>query len=97
MFVARQVRCVYGTRDAGKLWENTYTRAMEHAGFVTGTAKPCFCGYNKARDITVVVNGDDSTALGTDNDLDLLENRLKEHFEIKLRGSLGDVCTGSRD
>ena len=24
--VEQQVRCVYGTRDAGKLWEDTYTR-----------------------------------------------------------------------
>ena len=39
--VARQVRCVYGTRDAGKLREDTYTQAMEHAGFVTGIANPC--------------------------------------------------------
>lgn len=26
--VARQVRCVYGTRDAGKLWEDTYTQVL---------------------------------------------------------------------
>ena len=38
--VARQVRCVYGMRDAGKLWEDTYTQAMEHAGFTTGVGKP---------------------------------------------------------
>ena len=60
--VARQVRCVYGTRDAG-------TQAMEHAGVVTGTADPCVF-YHKVRDITVVVHGEGFTALGTDNDLD---------------------------
>ena len=27
--VARQVRCVYGTRDAGKLWEDTYMQVLE--------------------------------------------------------------------
>ena len=55
--VARQVRCVYGTRDAGKLWEETYTVAMESLGFKAGESNPCiiilqypsasqFCSYN---------------------------------------------------
>ena len=82
--VARQVRCVYGTRGAGKLWEETYTQAMEHAGFVTGTADPCVL-YHKVCDITIVVHGYDFTALGTDNDLDWHANRLKDNFEIELR------------
>ena len=30
--VARQVRCVYGTRDAGKLWEDCYTQVLESIG-----------------------------------------------------------------
>ena len=74
--VARQVRCVYGTRDAGKLWEDTYTQAMEHAGFTTGAANPCVF-YHKTRDITVVVHGDDFSALGTDHDLDWYKASLK--------------------
>ena len=37
--VARQVRCVYGTRDAGKLLEYN-TQALEHGGFTTGIANP---------------------------------------------------------
>ena len=28
-FVAKQVRCVYGTRDAGAIWEDTYREAFE--------------------------------------------------------------------
>ena len=95
-FVARQVRCVYGTGAIGKLWEDTYTHAMEHAGFVTGTANHCVF-FHKVRDITIVVHGDDSKALGTDNDLDWYENRLKEKFEIKLRGRLGEGCTGPQE
>ena len=84
-FVAGQARCVYGSRDAGKLWESTSTQAMEHASFNTGTANPCVV-YHNICDITVVVHGNDFTALGTDNDLDWYENRLKDNFEIKLRG-----------
>ena len=94
--VARQVRCVYGTRDAGKLWEDTYTQAMEHAGFTTGAANPCVF-YHKTRDITVVVHGDDFSALGTDHDLDWYEASLKESFEIKVRGRLGEGCNGPQE
>ena len=39
--VAKQVRCVYGTRDAGKLWEDTYTMVLEAMGFRTGVTNPC--------------------------------------------------------
>ena len=50
--IARQVRCIYGTCDAGRLWESTYTQSTEHAGFATGTANPCvFVFDHKARDI----------------------------------------------
>ena len=28
-----QVRCVYGTRDAGSVWEETYRQALVAAGF----------------------------------------------------------------
>ena len=31
--VARQVRCVYGTRDAGMIWEDCYKDALESMGF----------------------------------------------------------------
>ena len=31
--VAKQIRCVYGTMDAGKLWEDTYTMVIEAMEF----------------------------------------------------------------
>ena len=40
-WVAKQVRCVYGTRDAGALWEDTYRDALEATGFMSGVASPC--------------------------------------------------------
>ena len=54
----------------------------------------CFLDH-KINDITIVVHGDDFTALGTDNDLDWYEKRLKDNFELKLRGRFGEGCTGS--
>ena len=91
--VARQVRCVSGTRDAGKLWEDTYTQALEHSGLATGMAAPCVF-VHRVKDITIVVHGDDLTALGTDADLDWYEQALQESFEFELRGRLGENCPG---
>ena len=75
--VAQQIRCVYGTRDAGKLWEDCYTQCLEAMGFVTGTSNPC-AFYHHSRQISIVVHGDDFTALGVDEQLDWYENELKK-------------------
>ena len=39
--VAHLKRCVYGTRDAGMLWEETYSQALIDQGFGSGIASPC--------------------------------------------------------
>ena len=91
--VAKQIRCVYGTRDAGKLWEDTYTVVLMNAGFVPGASNPCIF-YHEEKDISIVVHGDDFTALGSDDALDWYEQVLKDSFEIKIRGRLGIGCPG---
>ena len=73
--VARQVRCVYGTKDAGKIWEDAYTQLLSNMGFVAGAAKPCI-SYHKAKGTFIVVHGGDFTALGNDDVLDWYENTL---------------------
>lgn len=92
--VARQVRCVYGTRD--KPWQDTYTQALGHNGFTTGMANPCVF-LHRVKDMTIVVHGDGFTALGTDADLDWYEQALQESFEIQLRGRLGEGCPGPQE
>ena len=89
--VAKQVRCVYGTRDAGQIWEDCYRDALIGIGFTSGISNPCVF-HHATRDISIVVHGDDFTALGLDEDLDWYEGQLKEHFEIKVRGRLGEGC-----
>ena len=89
--VAKQVRCVYGTRDAGKLWEDTYSVALQHLGFSSGDANPCIF-HHAERNVMVVVHGDDFTTLGLDSDLDWFEAGLQKYFEIKIRGRLGEGC-----
>ena len=39
-YVARLDRCMYGTRDAGMLWEMVYTEALKSVGFSQGVASP---------------------------------------------------------
>ena len=95
-FVAKQVRCVYGTRDAGSIWEDVYRAALEDMGFESGVASPC-CFVHRARGLSVVVNGDDFTALGTDPELDWYEGQLARHFELKIRGRLGEGCPGDNE
>ena len=74
----KQVRCVYGTRDAGAIWEDTYRVALESAGFTSGIASPCIFQHYE-RDITCVVHGDDFTSLGSDPNLDWLETKSAIH------------------
>ena len=62
--VGKLVRCMYGTRDAGAIWETCYTDCLVNMGFVQGVASPC-CFEHKEWKVSVVVHGDDFTALGT--------------------------------
>ena len=95
-YVAKQVRCVYGTRDAGSIWEDVYRTALENMGFDSGVASPC-CFCHKARGLSVVVHGDDFTALGSDSELDWYEKELAKNFELKIRGRLGEGCLGDNE
>ena len=68
---------MYGTRDAGAVWEETYTAA------------PSCTFFHPDWKISLVVHGDDFTALGTDAALDLYERAMVAKFEVDLRGRLG--------
>ena len=95
-FVAKQVRCVYGTRDAGAIWEDCYRDALEAMGFRSGVASPC-CFHHAEKGLSVVVHGDDFTALGCDAELDWYEKKLAENFELKIRGRVGEGCSGDNE
>ena len=95
-FVAKQVRCVYGTRDAGAIWEDTYRGALEGMGFQSGVGSPC-CFWHPTRNISTVVHGDDITSLGIDIDLDWMRVELAKSFELKVRGRIGMGVDGTND
>ena len=94
--VGLQVRCVYGTRDAGSIWEDCYRHALESAGFRSGVASPCVF-FHEARNIACVVHGDYFTSLGSDSALDWVEGILAKAFDIKVRGRLGVGCDGPNE
>ena len=55
-------KSMYGTRGAAQSWEGHYSHIyIDVLGFEQGRASPC-CFYHKARDLRVVVCGDDFTA-----------------------------------
>ena len=88
--IAHLKRCVYGTRDAGLIWEECYSRALTDLGFRRGISSPC-CFYHPGRAIAVVIHGDDFTALAAKDDLDWYEAQLSEVFELKIKGRLGEA------
>ena len=56
-------KAMYGTRDAPQNWEFEYCDFMESLGFSKGKSTPCLF-YHEARNLRVVVYGDDFTILG---------------------------------
>ena len=80
---------MYGTRDAGMLWEMVYTEALKDMGFARGVTSPC-CFFHEAwGGVSVVVHGDDFTALGTSEGLGRYEQGMAAAFDCKLKGRLG--------
>ena len=87
--VGKLVKCMYGCRDSGAIWEHCYADALTELGFLQGKASPC-AFYHPVLEISVVVHGDDFTALGTKANLDKYEEGLKKAFDLKIRGRLGE-------
>ena len=86
--VGKLKRCLYGTRDAGHIWEAKYGDELVKMGFIQGKASPC-CFHHPTWLVSLVVHGDDFTALGTDKALQLFEDGMAAAFEIKCKGRLG--------
>ena len=90
--VAKQIRCVYGTKDAGQIWESCYSEALMDMGFIQGAGSPC-CFHHPSRNLHCVVHGDDFSYMGLDEDIDFYEAELAKKFEIKIEGRLGEGCS----
>jgi hypothetical protein len=85
---ARLRRCLYGTRDAPARWEAFLAGELEKMGFERGRASPC-CFKHEARDLRCIVHGDDFVFVGTDPDLEWVQQGMSACFLIKIIGRLG--------
>ncbi len=73
---------LYGTRDAAMNWAIKFTNVLEGLGFEKGRCSPCNF-YNRAKDITLTVHGDDFTSTGREANLRWLKTEFAKNFEIK--------------
>ena len=78
---------IYGTRDAETLWETTFTNVPVKLGFRQEVACPC-CFHHGGWGVSLVVHGDDVTALGTAGGLDKYGRGMVNAFQCELRWRL---------
>jgi hypothetical protein len=82
------VHWLYGFRPAAQAWENHYAENLQREGFIRGVASPV-AFWNEALDVSCLVHGDDFTFVGRNADLDAIENKMREWYEIKVKARLG--------
>ena len=88
-------KAMYGTRGPAQNWEYEYVEQLEKMGFRRGKATPCSF-FMEARDLRVVVHGDDFTVLGTEEDLDWFRREISKAYEVKFRGRIGPGCNDQK-
>ena len=79
---------LYGCREAAQAWEEHYSEKMESVGFERGVHSPVVF-FHPGKDLSCVVHGDDFTFEGEAEDLKWITQKMKEWFEVKIRGTLG--------
>ena len=79
---------MYGTKEDGAIWDTCYTDCIVNMGFVQGVALPC-CFEHMAWKASVVVHGEDFTALENADGLSKCKEGTAKTFECKMKGRLG--------
>ena len=85
---AKLLYTLYGMRKAASGWEREYSKTLEEDGFVAGRAN-VVTFYHPARDIRIVVHGDDFVIEGEETDLKWVESIMRAKYPLKMRGILG--------
>ena len=86
--VVRLRRWLYGMRPAARAWEEHYAKKLIEAGFRRGVSNSTVFWHPEG-DISLVVHGDDFTALGPEEELKNFKKQMKSWYEVKVRGVLG--------
>ena len=82
---AKLVKAMHGTRDAAQNWEWAYRSAHEGWGFIVGKSST-YVIYHIERGIILVVQGDDFTELGIDENLNWYRSKIMTRSEAKSEG-----------
>ena len=81
-------KSMYGTRDAAQNWEEHYPNVHLEIGFKQGISSTCVFRHED-KHVTVVIHGDDFTALGKEKDLDWYRQKIKDRMSTKVKGRIG--------
>ena len=73
---------MYGTRSAAAAWQERVTEVLVKNGYEKGRANPCVF-YNKSRNLRTLIHGDDFFSSGPREELQWLDRKLKDNFELK--------------
>ena len=93
---AKLLYTLYGMRTAASGWEREYSGTLQQVGFVAGRAN-AVTFYHPARDVKMVVHGDDFVIEGFEKDLKWVEGVLKAKYPLKMRGILGPENTDAKE
>lgn len=88
----RLLKAMYGKRDAAQSREYAYAEELVQLGFRRGKATPC-AFYHPARNLRLVVHGDDFTLLGHEPDLKWYRRGITAVVEVNFRGRIGPAAT----
>jgi hypothetical protein len=81
-------RWLYGMRPAAQAWEEDYARKLETLGFVWGKSAPTVF-FRPTTRCRCVVHGDDFTFSGYGDELKEVADKMREWYDLKVRGVLG--------
>ena len=87
--VARLKRWLYGMRPAAKAWEEHYATWLTNEGGFRRGISAATVFWQPRWDVSLVVHGDDFTALGPERHLREFEKQTRTWYTIKTRGVLG--------
>jgi len=82
------IKAMYGAREAAQNLECESVEFMEGIGFRRGNPAPRTF-WHEGRGLRAVIHGDDFTLLVNELVLDWFREKIRERFEVKVRGRLG--------
>ena len=86
--IARLLKAMYGSRDAGQCWDDFTGQVMAKLGFAAGVISPCIY-YNKEWDAPCWRHGDDFVLLATRAQHANFMKKANLHMILKCEGILG--------